>query len=186
MIVEGKRVKTDENGKNWSMRSSKQGFSMFFSKNPSIRASKPCWETIFKSNKQATSKRVFVSTCVQSVGQSWGFSSAGWKQPQPAGIEIFWQSILWNIWTKKHPILWNVLTIKTLPILWPKKLPRLGRVLPPARFEPLLHQQRDLEIPLSGCFSPELIVDRPTQLICIFNIYLLTDKYERHSRAICY
>ena len=87
MIVEGKRVKTDENGKNWS---SKQGFSMAFSKNPSIRASKPCWETIFKSNKQVTSKRVFVSTCVLSVGQSWGFSSAGWKRPQPVGIEMFW------------------------------------------------------------------------------------------------
>ena len=30
------------------------------------------------------------------------------------------------------------------------------------------------------------IVDRPTQLICISDIYLSTDKYKRHSRAICY
>ena len=30
------------------------------------------------------------------------------------------------------------------------------------------------------------LVDRPTQLICISDIYLLsTDKYKRHSRAIC-
>ena len=28
-------------------------------------------------------------------------------------------------------------------------------------------------------------VDRPTQLICISDIYLSTDKYKRHSRAIC-
>ena len=30
------------------------------------------------------------------------------------------------------------------------------------------------------------IDDRPTQLICISDIYLSTDKYKRHSRAICY
>ena len=31
------------------------------------------------------------------------------------------------------------------------------------------------------------LVDRPTQLICISDIYLLsTDKYKRHSRVICY
>ena len=29
------------------------------------------------------------------------------------------------------------------------------------------------------------LVDRPTQLICISDIYLLTDNYKRHSRAIC-
>ena len=29
------------------------------------------------------------------------------------------------------------------------------------------------------------LVDRPTQLICISDIYLSTDKYKRHSRAIC-
>ena len=31
----------------------------------------------------------------------------------------------------------------------------------------------------------QLLVDRPTQLICISDIYLSTDKYKRHSRAIC-
>ena len=39
--------------------------------------------------------------------------------------------------------------------------------------------------------ATQLLVDCPTQLICIsdilFHIYLLsTDKYKRHSRAICY
>ena len=42
-------------------------------------------------------------------------------------------------------------------------------------------------------FVPKLItvlgwfglVDRPTQLICISDIYLSIDKYKRHSRAIC-
>ena len=29
------------------------------------------------------------------------------------------------------------------------------------------------------------LVDRPTQLICISDIYLSTDKYKRHSRPIC-
>ena len=33
---------------------------------------------------------------------------------------------------------------------------------------------------------PPLIVDRPTQLICISDIYLSIDKYKRHSRAICF
>ena len=34
-------------------------------------------------------------------------------------------------------------------------------------------------------YSILYIVDRPTELICISNIYLSTDKYKRHSRAIC-
>ena len=29
------------------------------------------------------------------------------------------------------------------------------------------------------------VVDRPTQLICTSDIYMSTDKYKRHSRAIC-
>ena len=29
------------------------------------------------------------------------------------------------------------------------------------------------------------LVDRPTQLICISDIYMSTYKYKRHSRAIC-
>ena len=35
------------------------------------------------------------------------------------------------------------------------------------------------------CVACDRLVDRPTQLICISDIYLSTDKYERHSRVIC-
>ena len=35
------------------------------------------------------------------------------------------------------------------------------------------------------CYSTYIAVDRPTELICISNIYLSTDKYKRHRRAIC-
>jgi hypothetical protein len=45
-MVESRRVKT---GKDWSMKSSKQGF---FSKFPSIRVSKLCGENIFKTSEQ--------------------------------------------------------------------------------------------------------------------------------------
>ena len=37
----------------------------------------------------------------------------------------------------------------------------------------------------SSRLSHSWLVDRPTQLICISDIYLSTDKYKRHSRAIC-
>ena len=33
--------------------------------------------------------------------------------------------------------------------------------------------------------SQSSLVDRPTQLICISDVYLSTYKYKRHSRAIC-
>ena len=40
--------------------------------------------------------------------------------------------------------------------------------------------------PIQSCGANVDVVDRPTQLICIADIYLLsTDKYKRQSRAIC-
>ena len=39
-----------------------------------------------------------------------------------------------------------------------------------------------LETVLHSC---RIVVDRPTQLICISDIYMSTDKYKRHSREIC-
>ena len=33
--------------------------------------------------------------------------------------------------------------------------------------------------------APVDLVDRPTQLICISDVHLSTDKYKRHGRAIC-
>ena len=41
--------------------------------------------------------------------------------------------------------------------------------------------------PIQSCGANVDVVDRPTQLICIADIYLYlsTDKYKRQSRAIC-
>ena len=48
----------------------------------------------------------------------------------------------------------------------------------------LIHQP--LKSGYSALTSPKCLVNRPTRLICISDIYLLTYKYKRHSRAICY
>ena len=39
---------------------------------------------------------------------------------------------------------------------------------------------------MASCLPIQNLVDRPTQLICISDIYLPIDKYKRHSRAIYY
>ena len=54
-----------------------------------------------------------------------------------------------------------------------------------ARLKPQSASNNRLELVTGRSSVAWNVVDRPTQLICICNFYLSTEKYKRHCRATC-
>ena len=146
----------EENSKRWKSQNIWGQIILLLLICPSIRASMPCQELTCKQTPWQC------PTCVLSAGQSWGSSSEGWMQLQPAQIAL--GAILGDnepltndhicpsteSWTKV------VMPKVTNMVLGCPILENLHELFTPAEFWPLHHLfLHRLHVSLFGCFSPE-------------------------------